>query len=323
MEKLSVVLALYNCEKYIEKCLTSLLNQTYKNIEIIVVNDGSTDSSFDIVSKYQKIDKRVKLYSNKNMGVSYSRNFGISKCTGKYLTFVDSDDFLDEDMYEKMVNNLILTNSDISIVSYYEEFENSNTIFKSSKENELKIYNQNEFISQILSKNGFKGFVWNKLYKRDKIKTLFDENISICEDLLFNIENAFNINKVVYSTEKKYHYIQRNNSAMHSKLNMKEATMIVAYDKINNKINNLKISNYDIFEKNMLFAALKSNIILKENLDKCTNRERKLIELSEEIIKKSKKNVLKNSSFKEKIKVFVFLRLKKIYILFRKVRKTV
>jgi glycosyltransferase involved in cell wall biosynthesis len=106
MKLISIVVPVYNSEKYLEKCLVSLINQTYKNIEIIVINDGSTDGSLDIAKQLAKRDSRVKVYSKKNGGLSSARNHGIEKASGEYIGFVDSDDYIDCNMYSYLYDAL-------------------------------------------------------------------------------------------------------------------------------------------------------------------------------------------------------------------------
>lgn len=106
MKKVSLIVPIFNSQNYIDKCISSIVDQTYKNIEIILINDGSTDNSMEICNKWLKLDERIKIYNNTNHGVSYSRNFGIKKSTGYYVTFVDSDDIVSKYFIENLVTNL-------------------------------------------------------------------------------------------------------------------------------------------------------------------------------------------------------------------------
>lgn len=104
MEKVSIIVPIYNAEKFIKKCIESILNQSYKNLELILVNDGSKDNSSKIINQY-KNNKRVNIFTQKNHGAAYTRNFGLKQATGKYVTFIDSDDFIDKDYIEKYVKS--------------------------------------------------------------------------------------------------------------------------------------------------------------------------------------------------------------------------
>ena len=122
---ISIIVPVYNVEKYLEQCLESLLNQTYKNIEIIVVNDGSTDQSLDILNKYSFKDNRIKLYSQKNQGISAARNTALEHINGKYIMFVDSDDWIEINTCETALHELKKNDSDIVMWAYKRDYLNS------------------------------------------------------------------------------------------------------------------------------------------------------------------------------------------------------
>ena len=116
-KKVSVIIPTYNSDKYLKKCIESILLQTYKNIEIIIINDGSTDKTDDIVKKYE--DERIKYYKNKNQGIGKSRNYGIKQSTGEYIMFVDSDDYIDESAVEEMIKKITDSNLDMLVCDFY------------------------------------------------------------------------------------------------------------------------------------------------------------------------------------------------------------
>lgn len=119
----SVVIPIFNVEKYLEKCVNSLVNQIYKNLEIILVDDGSTDNSGNIANELSKSDNRIKVYHKKNGGLSDARNFGIKQAKGKYIGFIDSDDYIENEMYEFLYNNLIENKADISICGRFVNYD--------------------------------------------------------------------------------------------------------------------------------------------------------------------------------------------------------
>jgi len=132
-ELISIIVPIYNVEIYLEKCLNSIINQTYKNIEILLINDGSSDNSLRICKKYQKKDKRIVLINKKNGGLSSARNAGIDKASGNYLLFIDSDDYIEIDMIEKLYNNIKSNNADISICNFFITKKNKDRKNKSCK----------------------------------------------------------------------------------------------------------------------------------------------------------------------------------------------
>lgn len=142
-KKISVIVAVYNTEKYIEKCLRSLLNQTYQNLEIIVVDDGSTDNSKEVLKKYSHNDKIKLIYNKKNSGLSYSRNVGLENATGDYIGYIDSDDYVDLDYYEKLIQAIIENKADIAIcdMKIVDEETNTEVISKCCNSDKFNVYN--------------------------------------------------------------------------------------------------------------------------------------------------------------------------------------
>ena len=122
---ISIIVPIYNSENYIKKCLDSILAQTYSNLEVILIDDGSTDNSYNICKDYQKKDNRIVLLQQKNAGVSRARNHGLEVAKGEYIGFVDSDDYIEPEMYEILLNSIIESNSKIAICNYYYENEDS------------------------------------------------------------------------------------------------------------------------------------------------------------------------------------------------------
>ncbi len=218
-ELISVIVPIYNMEKYLNKCVDSILNQTYSNIEILLIDDGSTDLSVKICDEYMKTDSRIKVFHKKNGGLSDAKNFGIKKASGKYVAFVDSDDWIENNMYENMYYKLKDTKSNIVVCGRYIEYENGE---------KKEWYNKNEIImnkeQSLIYLNSFYNFDMSscdKLYE----KSLFD-NIEFpygkrCEDayttyLLFN-----KADRVTYIPKCFYHYFQRSGSiSRNEKINM-------------------------------------------------------------------------------------------------------
>ena len=211
---ISVIVPVYNVEPYLKRSLTSLREQTYKKIEVIIVDDGATDNSYKVCESFVKKDKRFKLYHKENGGISSARNYGIEKATGKYLYFMDSDDYLDKDIIKVLYDLMISNNVDLSMVGYnytYEDNERAN-------ENNLNKYNyltRDELLEKIMIRGSFAGYVWNKLYKKELIGNLrFNEEIQYREDMLFNCLYIENAQSGVYYTSPYYHYVQREGSLL-------------------------------------------------------------------------------------------------------------
>lgn len=242
-ELISIIIPIYNAENFIEKCLNSITNQTYKNIEIILVNDGSTDSSREICDNWSNKDKRIKVIHKKNSGVSETRNIGIDNSTGNYITFVDIDDYIDRNMIEKLYSNIKEEKSDVAICGLIKINENKKIIYK-SKEKKIIMNNQMEFLEELLKEKYFIGSLWGKLYRREIIGNFrLDKELRIAEDLDFLIRISENIRKVSNIGENLYYYYY----------NTKSTTKNSNYEKYSDELK--------VIEKNLNNKQLKKKTI--------------------------------------------------------------
>ena len=210
--KLSVIIAVYNTEKYVGKCLDSLFNQTYSNIELVVINDCSTDSSLKILKKYAKKYSNMILIDNKeNRGLSYSRNVGLENATGEYIGYIDSDDYVDSDYYEKLMKAIIKEKSDIAIADMkivYEDGSFPDHVTKGCDGDLTKLN---------VVKNGLAASACNKVFKKDIIsKYPFSEG-KLNEDLAVILPAIISANKISYVEKTYYYYVQRGGSIQNSR----------------------------------------------------------------------------------------------------------
>ncbi len=205
MIKVSIILPMYNAEKYIKDTIYSVLNQTFKDIELIIVDDGSTDNSYEICKEIQQLDNRIVLEKIENKGVSNARNYGIEMAKGKYVMFIDSDDKYDINIVEKMVKGI--ESSDLLVCKFKELRPNGKIKFRNIKYNyEIS---ENSHMINFLQKNNLFNVVWNKIYKKDIIidnNIKFNTNISIAEDLEFNLKYIDKIGNIKYINEFLYIY---------------------------------------------------------------------------------------------------------------------
>ena len=208
---LSIIVPIYNAEKYLPDCLAAILNQTYKNIEVILVNDGSIDSSGTICDQYGNEDNRIKVIHKNNEGCSSARNVGIKEATGDLIAFVDADDIIDCQMYEILIRNLDKTNSDASACTYMKEYDKLEIhpveIHKVIPE--PLVFEENDiFVSITRSEKSIEGYIWNKVWKRSLIgKHLFRKDIVMCEDSIFTWETLKDAKRVCYCELPLYHYL--------------------------------------------------------------------------------------------------------------------
>ncbi len=217
MKKISVVIPAYNAERTIERCISSIKNQTYNNLEIIVVNDGSTDSTEDVVKNLQLYDERIRLISVQNGGVSHARNVGIDNATGDYITFVDSDDYIDSDMYECLIGIAKKYNVKISHCSYKNIDEKNNILSIVGNTGNIIEQTHDESMSCILSGNIFAGGLCNKLYASELfIDVRLDKKIKYNEDVLANFYLFDKVEKSIFIDKAFYNYVACESSSTHS-----------------------------------------------------------------------------------------------------------
>lgn len=220
-EIVSIIVPIYNSAQYLDECLQSICRQEYKNIEIILVNDGSTDCSLDICKRYQGMDHRIQIYSITNQGVSHARNIGIKNSTGVYIAFVDADDKIGPLYIESLVSKMKESSYDISIGIITEYIVNTNKMIQHSVDS-LHLTN-NLYIDYHL----IFPFLWSifgKLYKASIIKNqsiFFDESLNVCEDQIFNMKYFEFVKKYIIFDSYEYIYYIRTTASLSKKRNKK------------------------------------------------------------------------------------------------------
>jgi len=214
---LSIIIPVYNIEDYISRCLDSVINQTYLNLEIIIVDDGSIDRTPIILDDHAKKDKRIKVIHKKNEGVSIARLIGMKFSTGYYVGFVDGDDIVDADMFELLMKNANKYNADISHCGYVMDFPDGHSDMYYGTGNKI-IQNHEEGIKSLLEGKFIEPGMGNKIYKRTLIESFIDNkymdySIKNLEDLLVNYFLFKESYRTIYEDVCKYHYIKRKSSA--------------------------------------------------------------------------------------------------------------
>ena len=259
---LSIIVPVYNVEKYLKQCLNSLICQTLDNYEIIIINDGSTDNSKDIINQYCRSNYNIKVINQKNSGLSVARNRGISEASGEYIAFIDSDDYICNDMMESMLNQAKLNNLDLVVCNYERVYDNS-------EKNEV-VYSHLEEGVVYAGKELLKKFLVNKITPNacDKIykKSIFTKNNIMFptgyyhEDLLTMYNILSNINAAAYINRDYYKYRCRENSITTS-LSIKNITdMEYIIDEINSMFNNSYKSQNELQKYIRAFNVINFNI---------------------------------------------------------------
>lgn len=247
MIQVSVIVPVFNSEKYLDKCINSILDQSYKDFELILVNDGSTDSSYDICKKYESLDARVMVIDKNNGGAAQARNIAIQKSNGKYLAFVDSDDYIDANFIKILVKEIESSNADICACSYYSVYDKQ--MIQRANKPTFKEFNNLEAVRDLLIENSsLETILCNKLFK----KQLFSDNNlkliegEIYEDTRLLYKLAYYSQKTIFINKPLYYYLQRDGSVMNHGVklkNLKLQTIITeeAGDWLSQKTNKLDL----------------------------------------------------------------------------------
>ena len=245
MPAISVIVPVYNTQKFLEKCLESIINQTFKDIEIICINDGSTDNSMSILNDYSEKDSRIKIINQKNAGLSCARNTGINNAKGEYIGFVDSDDWIDLDFFEKLYNAAKNYDADIASAGIRRVRSYKWKYHLKIKEEEVTENTDRKFV---LCDVPEKCYVWNKIYRLEKIKqfSLYFEAGIYFEDRCFTCEALSKLKRLVVVPDTYYNYWTNPNSIVKSKSTKKTQDAKYTNEKMMKilKLNNINLEHY-------------------------------------------------------------------------------
>lgn len=317
---ISIIIPVYNNCTSIKKCLDSLINQSYKNLEIIIINDGSTDKTENVCLEYKENDKRIKYYFKKNSGVSDTRNYGIAKATGEYLCFIDSDDYIEKDYIEKLYNNLKATNAKIAISGFTKINEDGSNAEKRYYKTNKKVLKFEEYVDNFINYAYLTRV--NMLIKKELLKNIkFESKLKYGEDILFTFE-LLKDNEMCYVPIFGYYYVQNSNSLTH------QTTMEAAekYMEDNNYVFSIfkrQFPNYLVLFNNRMLTKL--NIALRKLME---NPEIKLGNIKQfskkvEYMIDYKQLKLKKINYMNKTdKIRLFFLKKHCYLLFYIFNKT-
>lgn len=224
---ISVIVPIYNVEKYMKKCVDSIINQTYKNLEIILVDDGSPDNCPQICDEYAKQDSRIKVIHKENGGLSDARNAGMKIATGEYVSFIDSDDYISDDFVETLYTTMKTENSDI-VECDIVKFEDGTTPVIEKDNCEINSFSTEKGLSLLIAENKFHQHVWNKLYKSEfGLKIPFEKG-KLNEDEFWTYQIFGQAEKVTKINKSMYFYLQRSGSIMGENFNLRRLDALEA-----------------------------------------------------------------------------------------------
>lgn len=305
MEKIiSVVIPIYNTEKYLEDCIKSVVNQSYTNLDIILVNDGSTDKSKDICEKWTKKDSRIRLINQSNMGAAMAKNVGLNNIKGDLFMILDSDDLLHKNNIEILYHYMQKEKSDIIEACYttiYKEFKNIDIHQNSKKEN----FNTENALKELIISRKFHQTPWNKLYKTELLKDIRFPKDKYIDDEYWTYKLFANAKRITWINEVLYYYRQHEESTMGRMYSIKRLDAIDAlYDRykfMKKNFPNLSTLSCKVFLNNCIYNFQK--LCMFNELDNNQKFREDLLKKIRQTIKREKIN---NLNFKEKLLFYFF-----------------
>lgn len=274
MPKISVIVPIYNVERYLERCIESILNQTLQDLELILVNDGSSDKSGEICEKYRDIDN-ITVIHKENGGVSSARNLGINIAKGEFLTFIDPDDYIDNDALELLYDLAKNNNAEIACYSM-KTYKNNMLTTKLVENYKVKIFDRKNILKEYIENGTFLYSSCNKIYANrlfNSNRNRFSQDIHYAEDALFNYYIMNDASRLIFTNEQKYNYFINDNSTVkyvtEKRLDVLKAQKQIYYLILNNYKENIKYIVNQYVKSSISIAidiALEGNIFKKKNI---------------------------------------------------------
>lgn len=310
-EKISIIVPVYNVEAYLERCVESILKQTYTNLEILLVNDGSTDKSGELCDKLALRDHRIRVIHKENGGLSDARNRGIDEASSNLIGFIDSDDYIDEDMYETLYRQMVASKADLSMCGHYDVYHQ----IPEKQVAEIKTWElmPEEAIKMVMEAKILSVTAVNKLYKKALFEQLRFRIGKIAEDAFIMVDLIHQCSKIVATNEKKYYYVHRENSITTQKFSLKFLNVIEAYEQNAKIISENYPDLYDVAIMRLNWAYFYVlDRLLVDNDFKDKVLEDRLISY----LKKNKRSILMDSRFTRarKMSFLVLCLSRKLYL---------
>lgn len=296
--KVSIIVPVYNVEKYLDECINSILDQTYRNLEILIVDDGSTDSCSAKVDEYAKADERVKVFHKENGGIATARNYGLKHATGDYYCFIDSDDYYELNFVEKMLNALTENNAEMAFCNYFSCYTDRDVPgHRLQSLEDGKVFSSNEYLYLLYAYSGVYSYAWNKMYKKEIIADLEFKKM-LCEDAQIMLSVVDRCEKIVFSSDVLIHYRRRKSSVVNSK---HDRMLLGEIEWVKDHMDRLKASG----RKNLFNLAQKLYIRkIFEEYHFCGKETRKQIK---QLLKKERKEFMRNSEIDVKLRLKYFV----------------
>lgn len=316
---ISVVVPIYNVEKYIENCIKSIINQTYDNLEIILVDDGSKDNCGKICDEYATKDNRIKVMHKENGGLSDARNCGLEISNGKYVIFIDSDDWIEKNMIELLYSNIIKANADISICEFVEEDEQGKVVSQKIYDNETVVFDSEGAIKDLIIQKTLTNHAWNKLYSKKIFNNVRYPKGQLMEDISTTYKLFENSKKIIYQNTALYHYLQRSKSILGNitrrRIDDQDKAINERNEYLQNKypqlIKEIEIDNLKNV-KTLYYLAIIGNYKDMYN----SNKYKEYYKVAKEYYKKNQENI----DDKDKLSLKLFYTNKELYKIYVKLK---
>jgi glycosyltransferase involved in cell wall biosynthesis len=309
-KKISIIIPVYNTVLYLRKCLESVCKQTYKNIEIICVDDGSNDGSEKIVDEFACNDARVIAVHKENHGESSARNVGLQRCTGDYIGFMDCDDWIELEMYETLIDALEKNQVDMVACGYCIDTDTTSCRAMNRMPVIKKVFNQHQMMKYVYCRDDYRGvtgYIWCKLYTKEVLQDscgqwiLFDENLKIGGDILYFSEVALNTQRAIYINASFYHYYQRRTSTYHSNDEEMWVDILRVYQMVIENFMKKKIAK-DIFVWLKRFLVYRAELVAEMAYH---NRNQQVLQYSTNLMRQYQNEYLQtNQQYPERIRQY-------------------
>lgn len=296
----SIIVPVYNGQYNIGVTIEKLMEQTYKNIQIIIINDGSKDDTLRICREYEEKDIRIKVIDKENGGVSSGRNRGIDESEGDFICFVDAGDYVKKTFVENFIYLMNKDKGEMAICGFTEKKDDE---IINETNGEIELLSVQKAMEELLKETSFKGYVWNKIFRRDIIeenKLRFDQSITIWEDVLFVFQYMKHIKRVVYSPEPEYYYIYMENSTSHKQNHILGIERSYSAIEAKNRMMKDIPEGFDNVKKQLKIRYVQSALAVLRNIGYLSNKKNKYYKKSIEIIRSYGKEVKNDLSEKDK-----------------------
>lgn len=311
MPKISIIVPVYNVEKYLRKCIKSILAQTFREFELLLINDGSTDRSGKICDEFAMNDDRIRVFHKVNGGVSSARNLGIKESLGDYIGFVDSDDYIEEDMYAVLYENIVRIHGDISICGFKVIDEDINQIERIQNSGKIEVLTQEMLVEKETDMPwSIRLDTINKLFRKKALNgLLFDEELKCAEDTLFLHEAIMRMDKGVFIELPFYVNVRHSGSAMRGRLKPENYyqsyyTDYTIYKDIKSNFNKLKWRSYLVLVNNCIW---KLEDVCRNLKGRATKQEKETIEKMRRFMAKIGWKILMCKNLRLRSKIGIFL----------------